>query len=184
VSPDIPIPGLPVYGVAAEFYDPETLVKAARYAKEEGYRWIEAYSPYPLKELDEIVGGFNPLPLLVFLGGALGAATAWIMQYYIAAIDYPINVGGRPLYSWPAFIVILFELTVLFAACTAFFGMLALAGLPRPNHPMFNVSTFNGVTQDRFFLCIEARGAAFDSAAAAEVLARFEPMEVWEVENT
>ena len=184
MSPDIPIPNLPVFGVAAEFEDPGTLVEAARSAKEHGYRWIEAYSPYPVKELDEIVGGFNPLPAMVFTGGALGAATAWIMQYYIAAIDYPTNVGGRPLYSWPSFIVIMFELTVLFAAATAFFGMLGLAGLPRPNHPMFSADGFGKVSQDRFFLCIEARDEAFDSEAAAELLARFHPIEVREVANS
>ena len=174
----------PVFGVAAEFEDADSLVEAARYSREHGYRWIEAYTPYPIKELDEVIRTFNPLPAMVFTGGALGAATAWIMQYYIAAIDYPINVGGRPLYSWPSFIVILFELTVLFASCTAFFGMLWLAGFPRPHHPMFSVDNFADASQDHFFLCIEARGAGFDAAAAADVLARFDPIEVWEVENS
>jgi len=173
-----------IYGVAAEFDDPGALVEAARYSKEHGYRFLEAYTPYPVKELDEVVGGINPLPAIVFLGGALGAATAWSMQYYIAAIDYPINVGGRPVYSWPSFIVILFELTVLFAAGSAFLGMLALAGLPRPNHPVFNIGGFGGASEDRFFLCIEARSAEFDSSAAADLLARFHPLEVWEVENS
>jgi hypothetical protein len=174
----------PVFGVAAEFEDVEALLDAARYAKENGYRWIEAFTPYPVKELDEIIHVFNPLPAMVFIGGATGAATAWIMQYYIAAIDYPINVGGRPLYSWPSFIVILFELTVLFAAGTAFFGMLGLAGFPRPHHPMFSVDDFDRASQDRFFLCLEARSEEFDSRAAASVLARFDPVEVWEVENS
>ncbi len=161
----------PIFGVAAEFDDPRALVDAARYTKEHGYQRMEAYTPYPIKELDEIIEAFNPLPAMVFTGGALGAATAWVMQYYIAAIDYPINVGGRPLYSWPAFIVILFELTVLFAACAAFFGTWLLAGLPRPNHPVFNVSAFAGASRDRFFLCIEAVDGAFDSADVAALLA-------------
>ena len=145
---------------------------------------MEAYTPYPVKELDEIIHGLNPLPAMVFLAGALGAATAWVMQYYIAAIDYPINVGGRPLYSWPSFIVILFELTVLFAASMAFFGTLGLAGFPRLHHPMFSVDRFAEANQDGFFLCIEARGPGFDARAAAEMLARFDPIEVWEVENS
>lgn len=174
----------PIYGVAAEFDGPTSLVEAARYTKEHGYWFVEAYTPYPVKELDEIIGGINPLPAMVFIGGALGAATAWAMQYYIAAIDYPINVGGRPLYSWPSFIVILFELTVLFAACTAFFGMLLLAGLPRPNHAMFNIEGFDRASNDRFFLCIQAKGEGFDIDEAATVLSRFHPLEVWEVENS
>jgi hypothetical protein len=175
---------LPVFGIAAEFEDPEKLLDAARYAKEHGYVWLEAYTPYPIKELDEVIRALNPVPAMVFIAGALGSATAWVMQYYIAAIDYPINVGGRPLYSWPSFIVILFELTVLFASAGAFFGMLWLAGLPRPNHPMFNVERFAGASQDRFFLCIQARSHGFDSRAAAEVLERFDPIGVWEVENS
>lgn len=173
-----------IWGVAAEFDDPEALVEAARAVRAHGYLHVEAYTPYPIKELDEIVGGADPLPAMVLIGGLLGSATAWIMQYYIAAIDYPINVGGRPLYSWPSFIVILFELTVLFAACTAFFGMLGLAGFPRPNHPVFNVTSFGGSTRDRFFLCIEARSDAFDQFAAADLLVRLNPIEVWEVENS
>ena len=175
---------IPIFGVAAEFDDPDKLLEAARYSREQGYRWLEAYTPYPIKELDEIIKALNPLPAMVFVAGALGSATAWIMQYYIAAIDYPINVGGRPLYSWPSFIVILFELTVLFAASGAFFGMFWLAGLPRPNHPMFNVEAFAGASQDRFFLCIEARSAGFDSRAAADLLESFDPVGVWEVENS
>jgi hypothetical protein len=110
-----------VFGVAAEFEDPEKLVDAARYSKEQGYSALEAYTPYPIKELDEVIHTLNPVPAIVFVTGVLGSATAWSMQYYIAAIDYPINVGGRPLYSWPSFIVILFELTVLFASAGAFF---------------------------------------------------------------
>ncbi|HVW07978.1 MAG TPA: DUF3341 domain-containing protein [Bryobacteraceae bacterium] len=176
--------GIPVFGVAAEFDDPDKLLDAARHSRQHGYRWLEAYTPYPIRELDEVIRPLNPLPAIVFVSGALGSATAWIMQYYIAAIDYPINVGGRPLYSWPSFIVILFELTVLFASCGAFFGMLGLAGLPRPNHPMFNVEAFAGATQDRFFLCIEARSDSFDSQAAADLLDRFDPVGVWEVENS
>ncbi len=120
-----------VYGVIAEFDDPTAFVEAARAVRKRGYRKFEAYSPYPIKDLFKIVPGGNPVPLIVLTGGVLGAATAWTMQYYIAAIDYPINVGGRPLYSWPAFVPILFELTVLLAALAAFFGTLYLCGFPK-----------------------------------------------------
>ena len=113
-----------LYGMVAEFGGPGELIEATRETRRQGYRAIEAYTPYPLEELDEILGGWNPVPLIVLLGGLTGAATAWAMEYYIAAIDYPINVGGRPLYSWPAFIPILFELTVLFASIAAFIGSL------------------------------------------------------------
>lgn len=173
-----------LYGVAAEFADPNELVEAARLFRSKGFRKMEAYTPYPIEELSEILHKFNPLPAMVFTGGALGAATAWIMQYYIAAIDYPINVGGRPLYSWPSFIVITFELTVLFAACTAFFGTLALCGFPRPNFPMFNLERFRTASRDRFFLCVEARDPIFDRGRVGELLAPFETVGIYDVENS
>ncbi len=157
---------------------------AARLLRSKGFRKMEAYTPYPIEELDEILYKFNPLPAMVFTGGALGAATAWIMQYYIAAIDYPINVGGRPLYSWPSFIVITFELTVLFAACTAFFGALALCGFPRLNFPMFNLERFRSASRDRFFLCLEARDPIFDCERASELFSRCGPVGIYEIENS
>lgn len=172
-----------VYGVVAEFDHPDKLVKAAKSVRERGYRRIEAYSPYPIEELSEIIPRINLLPAIVLLGGFTGALTAWVMQYLIAAKDYPTNVGGRPLYSWPAFIPILFELTVLFAACAAFFGMLALCGFPRPHFPLFNSPRFAGVTSGRFYLCIEARDPQFRLANATQLLESLDPIEVWEVEN-
>lgn len=173
----------PIYGVVAEFDDPGKLVEAARAVREHGYKKFEAYTPYPIKELDEIVPGINPVPALVFLGGLTGAATAWIMQCYIAIIDFPINVGGRPLYSWPSFVPITFELTVLFAAGAAFFGMLWLAGLPLLHHPLFNLGRMARASKDRFFLCVEARDSKFDSGRVAQFLRHLEPLGVWEVEN-
>ncbi len=172
-----------IYGVAAEFAGPEQLVDAARLLRARGFRRMEAYTPYPVEELDEVLHTFNPLPAMVFVGGALGAATAWIMQYYIAALDYPTNVGGRPLYSWPAFIVITFELTVLFAACTAFFGTLALCGFPRPNFPLFNLERFRNASRNRFFLCLEARDPIFDVNYVFDLLSRFDPVGIYEVEK-
>lgn len=171
-----------VYGVIAEFDDPTAFVEAARAVRKRGYRKFEAYSPYPIKDLFKIVPGGNPVPLIVLTGGMLGAATAWTMQYYIAAIDYPINVGGRPLYSWPAFVPILFELTVLLAALAAFFGTLYLCGFPRLHFPTFNLSEFARASTDRFFLCIQARDPIYDPQATTGFLNELGPIGVWQVE--
>jgi len=170
----------PLYGVAAEFEDPGRLVEAARAVHEVGYRKVEAYTPYPIEELEEILEGGRErrLPALVLAGGILGTLTAWGMQFYIATIDYPINVGGRPLNSWPAFIVIMFELTILFASLTAFFGALLLCGLPLPHHPMFNLPRFRQATQNRFFLCVEAADPRFDADEVARMLSAAGPLEV------
>jgi hypothetical protein len=173
-----------IYGMVAEFGGPKELIEAARQAREHGYRSIEAYTPYPLEELDDVLGGWNPVPLIVLMGGLTGAATAWIMQYYIAAIDYPTNIGGRPLYSWPAFIVITFELTVLFASLAAFFGTLALCGFPRPHHPLFDITRFRAASRDSFFLCIESEDLMFEPVKTAHFLENLEPLEVWELENS
>ena len=172
-----------IYGLVAEFDGPTELVEAARQVKERSYTRFEAYSPYAIKDLDEIVPGVNLVPPIVLLGGFVGAATAWAMQYYIAAIDYPINVGGRPLYSWPSFIPILFELTVLFAGCSAFFGTLALCGFPRPHFPLFNLPEFAHASSNRFFLCIEKRDPNYSLEFTAQLLRDLHPIGVWEVEN-
>src|SRR5690242_568644 len=145
---------------------------------------MEAYSPYPIEELSEIIPRINLLPAIVFAGGALGAATAWVMQYYIAAIDYPTNVGGRPLYSWPSFIPILFELTVLLASCGAFFGTLALCGFPRPHFPLFNLPQFAEASSGRFFLCVEASDPLYAKDLTAVFLWNLQPIGVWEVERS
>jgi Protein of unknown function (DUF3341) len=170
------------YGLVAEFEDPTVFVQAAKRVKDRGYRRFEAYSPYPIKDLFKIVPGGNLVPGIVFLSGLVGAATAWVMQYYIAAIDYPINVGGRPLYSWPAFIPILFELTVLLAAFGAFFGTLVLCGFPRLNFPLFNLPEFTKATSNRFFLCIESRDPIYDPERTARFLRELGPTGVWKVE--
>lgn len=175
---------LEIYGMVAEFDDPTALLEAAQEARREGYRKIEAYSPYPIKDLDEVIPGWNLVPPIVLIGGFIGAATAWSMEYYIAAIDYPINVGGRPLYSWPSFIPILFELTVLFAGTFAFFGTLALCGLPRPHFPLFNLPQFSQASSSRFFLCVEKVDPLYDSELTASFLRGLGPLGVWEVEET
>lgn len=171
----------PLYAYAAEFDDPTQLVDAARAVREAGYKRFEAYSPYPIRELDEIVPGFNPVALIVLIGGIAGAVTAWVMQSWIADIDFPINVGGRPLYSWPSFVPITFELTVLFASIAAFFGALGLCGFPLPHHPVFNLKEFARTSDDRFFLFIEARDREFNPQKTAELLDEFEPLELWEI---
>lgn len=145
-----------LYGIALEFDSPTALVEVAKKLRERGFLHFEAYTPYPIKELDEIIPSSNLVPFMTLSGGIAGALTAQIMMYYVAAYEYPINVGGRPLNSWPAFIPITFELTVLFASLAAFFGMLWLAGLPLLHHPVFNLKSFTRSSSDRFFLIIES----------------------------
>jgi ActD protein len=172
----------PIYGVTAEFDNPTALVNAARAAREQGYRKLDAYSPFPIEELSDVLHLHrNKLPLIVLLGGITGLLTGYLMQYYITVWDFPINVGGRPLHSWPAYIIITFELTILFSAIAAVLGLLALCGLPMPYHPMFNVPRFATASRNRFFLCIEASDPLFDHDKTAEFLETLEPREVSEV---
>jgi hypothetical protein len=173
----------PLYGYAAEFDDPTQLVDATRAVRAAGYKRFEAYTPYPIRELEEIVPGWNPIAPLVLFGGIAGAVTAWVMQSWIAIVDFPINVGERPLYSWPAFVPITFELTVLFASIAAFFGAMGLCGFPLPHHPVFNLKQFTRVSEDRFFLCVEARDHKFDLQKTAKMLEEFEPLELWEIDK-
>jgi Protein of unknown function (DUF3341) len=143
-----------LYGLMAEFATPEELLRAAQGAHDAGYRKMHAYSPSQVDGVAE-ASGFKKtrVPLVVLIGGIIGALTAYGMQYYSAVHDYPLNVGGRQLHSWPAFSPITFELTVLFAAFAAVFGMLAMNRLSRPCHPVFNVPEFKLASQTRFFLC-------------------------------
>lgn len=172
-----------IYGVMAEFDTPTDLVRAARRAREAGYRQVDAFSPYPIEELNEAIGiRRTRLPVLILFGGLLGTLTGYLLQYYTSAIDFPINVGGRPFNSWPAFVPITFELTVLFAAFSAVFGMLGRNGLPRPYHPVFNVPRFELASRDRFFLLIEATDPKFDREETAGFLAGLNAREVSEVE--
>jgi hypothetical protein len=153
-----------LYGVMAEFADPTALVEAARRTREEGYTFYDSYTPYPVHEL---FGAMQikdwRMPLFVLLGGITGMFTGFGLCYWVSAVAYPLNIGGRPLNSWPMFIPVTFELTILFAALTAVFGMFALNGLPMPYHPVFNVPAFaRTASQSGFFLAIESRDPKFD----------------------
>jgi hypothetical protein len=173
----------PLYGVVAEFENPSDLVAAARRVYSLGYRRINGYSPYPIEELSEAIGfTHTSLPLIVFIGGLVGGIGGFLMQYYIEVIDYPINVGGKPYNSWPAFIPITFEMTVLVAAFSAVLGMLMLNKLPQPYHPVFNLPNFAMATRDRFFLAIEANDPKFHHAEVIELLKSLNALEVNDVD--
>ena len=151
------------YGLMAEFEVPETLLAATRRTWDEGYRRVDAFSPMPVEGLAEALHAPpTRLPFVVLLGGLAGAGGGYALQYYLSVVAYPLDIGGRPLHSWPSFIIITFELAVLAAALSAVLGMLAMNGLPKPYHPVFNVPGFARASRDRFFLLIEARDPRFD----------------------
>lgn len=152
-----------IYGLMAEFAEPAALVEAARRTHAEGYRRVEGYSPFAIEELHHALGFRETrLPLVVLIGGLIGGLGGYGLQYWVSVVAYPLNVGGRPLHSWPAFVPVTFECTILAAALAAVLGMLALNGLPMPFHPVFNVPRFALATRNRFFLCIEAVDPKFD----------------------
>jgi len=172
----------PIYGLLAEFDGPKALVEAAHRAHKAGYRRMDAFSPFPIEELSEAIGFHHTnVPLVVLIGGLLGGLSGYLMQYWVSAINYPLNVAGRPLNSWPAFIVVTFEMTILGAALFGVFGMLALNGLPMPYHPVFHVERFAFASKDRFFLVIEARDPKFDRTQTEEFLKGLNPRAVTEV---
>ncbi len=174
---------LPPYGLMAEFDSPEHLLDAARRAFAAGFRRLDAYSPFPVEGLAEAIGFHRTrVPLIVLIGGILGCVGGFFLQYWAAVIDYPINIGGRPLNSWPSFIPVTFELTILIAALSAFFGVLALNRLPMPYHPVFNVERFELASRNRFFLCIEAADPKFDLEATRGFLEESGPLGVYAVE--
>lgn len=175
---------VPLYGVMAEFEQAEELVAAARRARAAGFTRLDAYTPFPIHDLPAAVGFERTwLPWLVFFGGLAGGLTGYFMQYYASAVAYPLNVGGRPPHSWPAFIPVTFEMTVLFAALTAVLGMLALNGLPQPHHPVFNVPRFALASRDRFFLVIQARDPKFEHGQVRAFLESLRPHEVFDIEQ-
>ena len=174
--------GSHLYGVIGEFGTPEELVHAAKSVHEAGYRSIDAFAPFPVEGLSQALGlKRNLVPALTLTGGLLGAVGGFFLQYWVAAVAYPLNVGGRPLNSWPAFIPVTFELTVLGASLFSVFGMLALNRLPQPHHPVFNVERFSHASTDRFFLCIEACDPQFQLEEASRLLQSLHAHHVSEV---
>jgi len=168
-----------IHGLMAEFDDPTSLVTATERAYGAGYRRMDAYSPFPIEELHHALGeGHTRLPLIVLIGGLCGCLGGYGLQYWSSVIAYPLNVGGKPLHSWPAFIPVTFECTILVAALSAVLGMLALNGLPQPYHPVFNVPRFALASRNRFFLCIEAADPKFDLEGTREFLTTLGPREV------
>src|SRR5215475_10213251 len=173
-----------VYGLMAEFDDARALVDATAKARDAGYRRLDAYSPFPIEELHEATGAHpSRLPLITLAGGLVGCISGFLLQYWASVIAYPLNVGGRPFNSWPAFIPVTFECTILGAALAAVLGMLALNALPMPYHPVFNVPRFALASRNRFFLCIEARDRRFDLEATRRFLESLGPREVSTVDD-
>jgi hypothetical protein len=171
-----------VYGLLAEFETADALVHATRKATKAGYTRLDGYSPYPVGEVaDALNFPKSEMGPVMFLGGLTGACTGFFMQYYLNAYGYSLNVGGRPYLSWPTFVPITFEMMVLTTALTGLFALIALCGLPRYHHPLFNSKAFDRATCDRFFLCIEASDPKYDPAATRAFLESLQPLSIEEV---
>ena len=174
----------PYFGLMAEFVRETDLVEAARKAYAEGYHHLDAYSPYPIEEIFDILHLHkNKVPMIVLAGGLIGAFGGYFMEYFASVISYPWNIGGRPLHSWPSFIPVAYETTILCAAIGAVVGMIALNGLPMPYHPVFNVPEFERSSSDRFFLCIESGDPKFDLDKTQQFLESLDSVKVSRVEN-
>jgi len=171
-----------VHGVMGEFDSADALVAATRRAFERGYRKMDAYSPFPIEGLDDAMG-LRPtvLPRLVLLGGLVGGIAGYLLQYVTAVIALPVNIGGRPLHSWPSFVPVTFECIILGASLTAVLGMFILNGLPMPYHPVFNAERFQFASRDRFFLCIESKDPVYDRERTARELSDWKAKDVVEV---
>jgi hypothetical protein len=172
------------YGLLAEFETPTQLVRAAENAYAAGYRRMDCYTPYPVEEAAEAIGFHkNEVSLVCLIGGLLGVAAMFGLETWISLWAYPLNIAGRPYYSWPAFVVPAYEWTILFAGLSAAFGMLALNGLPQVYHPLFNAPNFrSGATSDKFFLCLESADPKFEAGDTRKFLEGFAPVSVVEVE--
>ncbi len=165
------------YGLIAEFASPEELLIAAETARREGFTHLDAYTPFPVEGLAQVLEfRRNRIPLVVLLGGLAGGIGGYFMLWYATNVDYPINVGGRPFHSWPMYLPITFELIILGAAFAAVLGMLGLNGLPRPHHPVFAVPGFERATRDRFFLCVMATDPLFESGRVVTMLETLRPI--------
>src|SRR5215471_9845268 len=172
----------PIYGLMAEFDSAQELVDAAHKTHEAGYKKIDAYSPFPVEGLADAIGFHNNgVAFVTLVGGIIGGLSGFLLKEWVATITYPINVGGRPLNSWPSFVIVTFELTILFGGLSAVFGMLALNGLPMPYHPAFNVSRFAMASKDRFFLIVFSSDKKYDAVKTREFLERLGPKSISEV---
>jgi len=170
------------YGLMAEFDNVNDVITAARRVYGAGYRKIDAYSPFPLEELSEAIGFHkNGVALVCLVGGLLGCTGAFTLQWWINTISYPVNIGGRPFNSWPSFIIVTFEMTILFSGLSAVFGMLALNGLPMPYHPVFNVTRFELASKDRFFIVVFSSDKNYDATGTRKFLEGLGPISVSEV---
>ncbi|MGH9606170.1 MAG: DUF3341 domain-containing protein [Terracidiphilus sp.] len=171
------------YGLLAEFETPGDLIRAARQSRQDGWRRLDCYSPYPLEEAAEAIGFTrNKVPLLTLIGGLLGGAAMFGLETWISTLAFPIDVAGRPTYAWPAFLVPAYEWTILWAGLSACWGMLALCGLPELYHPLFNAPNFRtSATTDKFFLCLEALDPKFDLTESKAYLESFAPVSIVEV---
>ena len=177
-----PDDGTAVYGLLAEFETADGLIDATRSAAAKVYSRMDGYSPYPIGEVADALGfPRSEIGAIMFIGGLCGATFGFLMQYYLNGIDYPINVGGKPMFSWPQFAPITWELLVLTASLSGVIGLFVLCGLPQPNHPLFNVPQFARATRDRFFLCIEATDPNFDLTSTRDFLDTLRPLSVAEV---
>jgi hypothetical protein len=177
-----PVPGATSYGLMAEFESAQELVAAAHKTHAEGYRKVDAYSPFPIEGLAEAIGFHkNRVSLVVLIGGLIGLVSAYALQYWVAVITYPTNVAGKPYHSWPSFIIVTFELTILFGGLSAMIGMLALNGLPMPYHPVFNVPEFAKASDNKFFLVVFSSDPNYDAAATRSFLASLAPRMIAEV---
>lgn len=171
-----------LYGLLAEFDRSEDLIEAIVALRVRGYERIEAFTPYPVKEVSDLIHGHARLiPLFVLMGGLAGGLAGYLVQYYTAVIDFPLNVGGRPLHSWPAFIPVTFELSIMFAALAGLTAFLIATRLPRLHHPIFNDAEFSRASWDRLFLCAEAEDQKFDLTETRELLEHYSEHQVREV---
>jgi hypothetical protein len=175
-------PPVPLYGLLAEFDGPKALVEAMKQLRESGYRRLEGYSPYPVRGLPEALH-FRPtsIPAIFLVAALLGGSAGYFMQWYASVISYPVNIGGRPLHSWPSFIPITFESSILGGVLCGAFGMIVLNKLPRYHHPVSNVERFRAATSDGFFLCVEAADPKFESGPTAELLRSLGAVAVTEI---
>lgn len=171
-----------LYGLLAEFESTDDLVEAARKVHDEGFECLDAFTPFPMEELSDAIGFRKTrIPLIVLIGGLLGCGLGYLLQWWVSVRAYPLDIGGRPHHSWPAFVPVTFETTILVAALFAVLGMLAMNGLPRPHHPLFEIEEFSRASTDGYFLCVEARDERFDETRVRTLLEKLKAKEVWNV---